>query len=970
MKKLYIIIASVILTNIIFAQNDPLLTSDEVIQKQWVDSVYNSLNTKQRIGQLFMVDAFSNKGKAEENRIKKLIKDQHIGGIIFSKGGPVRQANMCNRFQASSKVPLLIAMDAEWGLAMRLDSTYAFPWNMTLGAIRDKKLLKQTGQLIGKHCKRLGVHLNFAPVVDINTNPKNPIIGNRSFGEGKEWVSQQAIAIMEGMHDQGILTNAKHFPGHGDTDKDSHKTLPSISFDKERITKVELYPFEQLIDKGVSSVMIAHLNIPSLIQKEGLPSSLSTNVVTKLLKDQLKFKGLVFTDALNMKGASNFDEPGDIDLAAFDAGNDILLISEDIPKALNKIEQKVLKGKITEERLAYSVKKILKAKYKAGLQHYTPIEIDHLIEDLNDYENDLLTASLAENAITVIKNEDSIIPIQHLELRNIAYVSFGEESGKYFENQLKRYDNIEKIEVKSIEDLDQLAYYNQIIIGYHASNKSPWSKYKIKPKDADLINIIAQRYSAILVSFAKPYALNDIPALKYLKSIVVGYQNHKAFQEKAAQIIFGAIPSKGVLPVSISPDYHIGDGFFLTKKLRLGYRLPEYEGIDSYKLKKVDSIVNYAIEQEMTPGVQLLIARHGNVVYNKQFGYHTYQKKRKVKEDDLYDLASLTKILATLPLTMKLHDAGLFRLKDQLVDLLPELKETDKDTITVLDALSHQGRFKAWIPFYAKTMDSVTLKPLSKYYSTQKKDWYTVKIANEMYLREDYKDSIFQELIHSELRKRDNYKYSDLPFYILKEYIEDFYGLDLSQLINNQFYNNIGANNLMYRPLNAGVPLERIPPSENDQVYRYQVVHGYVHDQGAAMLDGIGGHAGLFGNTNDIAKMMQMYLNEGTYGGSNFLSSGTFKKFNTCHFCDDDNRRGVGFDKPQLKEVGPTCGCVSMESFGHSGFTGTYTWADPEKEIIYVFLSNRTFPDATNRKLIKEDIRTKIQRFIYEAIID
>lgn len=970
MKKLFILVTSLIFINSLFAQKDPLLTSDVLAQQKWVDSVYNSLNTQQRIGQLFMVDAFSSKGKAEQDRIQKLINEQYIGGIIFSKGGPIRQAKMCNALQNRSKTPLLIAMDAEWGLAMRLDSTYAFPWNMTLGAIQNTNLIKKTGNQIGKHCKRLGVHVNFAPVVDINTNPKNPIIGNRSFGEEKEWVAKQAVALMEGMHEQGILTNAKHFPGHGDTDKDSHKTLPSITFDKIRIENIELFPFEKLIDKGVSSVMIAHLNIPSLIQKKGLPSSLSNQIVTNLLKKQLKFKGLVFTDALNMKGAANFDEPGDIDLAAFEAGNDILLISENIPKAVKKIKAKVLKGEITTERLAYSVKKVLKAKYKAGLHEYSPIKIKNLVADLNNYENELLTAELAENAITVIKNEQHTIPIQHLELRSIAYVPMGEASGDHFVEQLKDYGKIEKVEVKTLEDINKLAYYNQVIIGYHADNTSPWKAYKLSTKEAEFIDIIGQRYNSILVSFAKPYALNNLEALTSVNTIIVGYQNHKAFQEKAAQIIFGGLPSKGVLPVSIAPNYKAGDGFFLNKKQRLGYRLPEQEKLDSKKLRRVDSLVNNAIAKKMTPGVQLLIARNANIVYNKPYGYHTYDKKRKVKKDDLYDLASLTKILATLPLTMKLHDIGQFKLNDKLVDILPEFKETDKDTISILDALSHQAKLKPWIPFYLKTLDSISYKPLKKYYSKTEKDWYTIKIANEMYLREDYPDSIFQEIIHSELRKKKVYKYSDLPFYILKEYIEDFYKLDLAQLTYNQFYNSLGASNMMYNPLKASIPLARIIPTENDSLYRNQIVHGYVHDQGAAMQNGIGGHAGLFANANDVAKMMQLYLNEGIYGGTDYFSEKTFKKFNTCHFCDEGNRRGVGFDKPQLEDVGPTCGCVSMESFGHSGFTGTYTWADPKEKLIYVFLSNRTFPDATNRKLIKEDVRTNIQKLIYEAIIE
>ncbi len=967
MKPLYFFLILVSSFNILQAQVDPLLANNIEAQEKWVDSVYNTLTLKQRVGQLFMVDVFSEKGKAEQNRIAKLVENDEIGGVIFSKGGPVGQAKMHNALQSKAKIPLLIAMDAEWGLSMRLDSTYAFPWNMTLGAIKDKELVKRTGAAIAKHCNRIGVHINFAPVIDVNTNPVNPIIGNRSFGETKELVTQHGVAIMQGMHSQNVLTSGKHFPGHGDTSKDSHKTLPTINFSKERIFRTELYPFKKLINKGISSIMIAHLNIPSLVEKEGLPSSLSKTVVTDLLQKKLKFKGLIFTDALNMKGASNFKEPGDIDVAAFEAGNDILLISEDIPKAVQKIVLKIQQGNITEERLKKSVIKVLKAKYKVGLHQYKPIDTENLIADLNSIENNVLYEQLAENAITVLKNDLNVIPFDDLEHKKIAYVHFGKDTGKAFYEQLKLYTKVEKVIIKTKADISKLKPYNQVIIGFHASNASPWKSYKINKETQRLISIIAQKHNSLLACFAKPYALNNLEAAPYVNSIVLAYQNSVIFQEKTAQLIFGGIPSKGKLPVSISPNYKVGDGFFLNKKQRLSYGLPESVGVNSYKLAKVDSIVNYALKQKMVPGLQLLVARKGKVIFNKAYGFQTYNKKNPITHYSIYDLASLTKILATLPIFMKLEQSKIVKLQEKLSNLLPDLKGTNKNSITVVEALSHYGRLKAWIPFYVKTLDNISLKPNKKYFRSTPSASFSIKVANELYLRKDYKDSIYKEIIESELRPKQEYKYSDLPYYLIQRFIENFYNDNLEELTKNQFYEPLGANYTGYLPLNK-FDKKQIVPTEVDELFREQEIRGYVHDQGAAMLGGIGGHAGLFSNANDVAKIMQLYLNKGNYGGVTYLEPKTIDKFNTCYYCDKKNRRGVGFDKPQLEEIGPTCGCVSMTSFGHSGFTGTFTWADPEEEIIYVFLSNRTFPDATNRKLIKEDIRTKIQSLIYEAI--
>ena len=955
----------------LFSQTtNPLITKDAEAQQKWVDSLYNQMSLEEKIGQLFMVQAFSNQGLAHENLISQLITNHHIGGIIFSKGDPMSQARINNIFQDASKIPLLIGMDAEWGLSMRLENTYAFPWNMTLGAITDNSLIEQVGKQLGEHCKRLGVHFNFAPVVDINTNPINPIIGNRSFGEDRDNVTNKALAFMKGMQEAGVLANAKHFPGHGDTDSDSHKTLPTIHFDEKRIDSVELYPYRSLIKQGLSSVMVAHLNVPALEPQEGVPSSLSHHIVTDILKDSLQFQGLIYTDALNMKGASNFSLPGDIDLAAFLAGNDVLLISEDVPKAITKIMEAYDAGIVTEERLSHSVKKILQAKYKVGLNKYKPIETKHLIEDLNRIKDETLSEILFENAITVLKNKDEVLPIRKLEKKKIAYVQMGDDDGSIFLKELQKYTKVHEVSADNLDELiTKLSAYNTVIVGFHRSNDSPWKDYAFSDKELVWLYEIARTNNVILDLFVKPYALLNLSTVENFESIVVSYQNSEIAQQKSAQLIFGAISAKGVLPVSVGNGFHAGDGIALSNLSRLNYGLPERVGMSSEKLKKLDSIAQYAIDKKMTPGIQLLVARKGKVVYNKNFGTHTYDKgSEPVSFDDIYDVASLTKILATLPLLMELEENGIVSLDSKLSDILPEYANSNKKNITLKKMLSHYARLKPWIPFYYTTLDS-TKHPDPKYYRKEPGKKFSVKIANNLYMRTDYQDSIQKIILETDLLDRERYRYSDLPYYILKKYIETYYDKGLDELVQTHFYESLGANYTTYNPYNK-FSGKKIVPTEIDDYYRYQEVHGYVHDMGAAMQNGVGGHAGIFSNANDVAKIMQLFLQKGFYGGKRYFKPDTVDEFNTCYFCDKDNRRGIGFDKPQLGDEGPTCGCVSMTSFGHSGFTGTYAWADPEEEIVYVFLANRTYPKADSNLLLKENIRTDIQRLIYEAIID
>jgi len=937
-------------------------------QRRWVDSVYKKMTFDEKIGQLFMVSAYSNKDSAHIKSIDKLITDYKVGGLIFFQGGPGRQARLTNRYQSKAKIPLFIAIDGEWGLAMRLDSTYRFPWNMTLGAIKDKKLIERVGQQMGKHSNRMGIQFNFGPVLDINTNPKNPIIGFRSFGETKENVSESALAMMKGFQDQKIISTGKHFPGHGDTEADSHYSLPLITHSRERLEDVEFYPYRKLISHGLESVMVAHLNVPSLEKRENVPSSISYDIVTNILQKQLRFRGLVFTDALNMKAASNHLKPGDIDLEAFLAGNDILLCAEDVPRAYEKICGAIQDSVIKPERLEFSVRKILKYKYKAGLTKFTPIRTTNLYQDLNATENDALQYELYENAITVLKNENELLPIKDLANSKIAYVKLGDDTNSAFVSTLKKYTEVTEVFHENIDSLNvRLKAFNTVIVGFHKSDKA-WKSHAFSDTDLLWLNKIAQQNTVILDAFTKPYSLIQVADFSQIEAVVQSYQNSTFAQEVSAQIIFGAVDAKGKLPVSIAPHFKEGDGLTTQKLNRLGFTAPENVGMNAYVLSQIDGVAKKAIDKKMTPGIQVLVARKGKVIYQKSYGTHDYTNPTRVANSDLYDIASLTKIVATLPNVMQQFDRRKITMETTLATMLPVFQNSDKANIPFKELLSHYARLQAWIPFYESTLDA-DKKPSDKYYRKVADTKFSRQVADSLFIRNDYHDTIIKKIIDSKLLPKKEYKYSDFTFIILRDYLERATGQSLDVLADEQFFKPMGMNNTTYNPLtkfNRYV----IPPTEVDNYFRYQTIDGYVHDMAAAMDGGVAGHAGVFSNAMDVAKMMQLFLQKGNYGGQQYFSSETFDAFNTCYFCAEGNRRGLGVDKPQLPgTAGPTCGCVPMTSFGHTGFTGTIAWADPDNELIYIFLSNRTFPDATVNTLSKENIREDIQKLIYTAIV-
>ena len=947
------------------AQQIPPLYKGEK-QSQWVDSIYNTLSLEEKIGQLFMPYVSSELSDKNKKHILHLINDLKIGNFFFLKGHPSDEKYLNTFIQANSNIPAITAIDAEWGLAMRLDSTPKFPWNMSLGAIKNDSIVYEIGKEIAKDCKSAGFSMNFSPVLDINTNPENPIIGNRSFGEDKKNVARKGYMMMKALQDENLLTTAKHFPGHGDTSQDSHKTLPSVNFSYDRIWDVELYPYRKLIPRGLTGIMIAHLKVPALDYLD-LPTTLSSQVVTGLLKNKMEYKGLIITDAMNMKGVADFVESGTADLYAFLAGNDILLGTIEIDKAIESFK-KAYKDKIlSEERLAHSVKKILQAKYWAGLNHWQPaLEKEYV----PSHKDSVLNIKAYEQAITLIKNEDNILPVKDLQ-QKIAYVPMGNGSFKTFYDYLNKYTQVDMVQINNPREVEKkLKNYDLVIVGWHKDTSTPWKPFKFSKEEVQILKKISAYKPTVLDVFTTPYALVNVIDKISPKAIIISYENNYYTQMLSPQMIFGALPFKGMLPVSINNEYRVHRSIQTKDLKRLSYGYPEQVGIDSRKLKRVDSLMQFMMDTMAAPGGVILAARNGKVFFEKAYGYQTYEKKRKVKTTDLYDLASVTKVLAATTLMMKAYDEGMFKLDDQLGDLMPLLKGTNKDTVTVKEALSHYGKIRSWIPFYLETLDKKTKKPSWKYYRHQQKPGFNIEITDNLYLKNAYLNKIWDTIATTPQYTQLKYVYSGLPFYLFRKYIQDNKGAGMDQLLDSLFYAPIGATTVTYNPLKK-FPASRIAPTEIDNYWRYTELRGRVHDMGAAMLNGVSGNAGLFGNANDLAKLMQMHLNKGYYGGKRYISDTTELAFNKRYFAQDSVRRGLGWDKPQFKGVpGPTFEEISPRSFGHQGFTGTMVWADPEENIIYIFLSNRTYPTMENRLLYELNIRSEVQRRIYEAIIN
>ena len=957
-----------------YAQQQPEFL--EYTNSKWVDSIMQDLTPNERIAQLIMVAAYSNRDLKHKEAILKLIKEQKIGGLIFFQGTAKKQVQLMNDYQLVSKVPLLGAIDAEWGLGMRLDNTISFPYQMALGAIQNDTLLYKMGEEVARQVKRTGLHMNFAPVVDVNNNPNNPVINYRSFGENKEKVAEKGIAYMRGMQDQKILTTAKHFPGHGDTDTDSHKALPQINHPFTRLDSLEMYPFKKLIDAGIGGVMVAHLNIPAL-DSSGVPSTLSKKIISGILKEKLGFKGLIVTDAMNMKGVTTGNEPGVVDKKAIIAGNDLLEFTEDVPKAIAEIRKAIDQGIISQAAIDEKCRKVLAVKQWVGLNHYEPLKTANIDKELNNSYAEYIQQKLVEKSLTVLKNEQELIPLRRLDTLKIASISIGADRRTAFQENLSWYTKIDHFQLKDKATASQISAvkeklkdYNVVIAGLHDHSKYPRNVIRYSDAVLKFIAEIAQNEHTIFSVFKNPYTLNKMDNIEDAAVLIEAYQDSELSEQKVAQLIFGGFKADGKLPVSVGKKFKAGDGLETSEKIRFAYTTPQDAGMNAdFLASGIDSLMQQAMDAKAIPGGVVLVAKDEKIVFQKAYGLHKYSDTVKTKTSDIFDLASVTKISSALPALMKLQDEGKFSLEEGIDEYLPYFRNSNKAGIPFRQIFAHQARFKPWIAYWQNTLR----KNGSYKWNTFKKDSsarFPVKVSENMWLHRNYKKKIYKAIKKSPLEDKAEYKYSGLAFYLLPQIVENLTGEDYRKYLDDNFYSKLGATTLGYRPMES-FELARIVPTESDFDFRHKPIHGSVHDEGAIMMGGVSANAGLFSDANDLAKLMQMYLNMGEYGGERYITEATFKEWTKTQFPDNNNRRAIGFDKPNLEYAGPnnnTAKDASTASFGHTGFTGTMVWMDPKEDLLFVFLSNRVLPTRDNTRLYSLNTRTQIQQVLYDAI--
>ncbi|MDP9229181.1 MAG: serine hydrolase [Bacteroidota bacterium] len=958
MKKLFLSCSLFFICVITFPQYKSNLSV-----KEWVDSVFKSLNKEEKIAQLMVIRAHSNLGEDHVSKVAKLVSKYNVGALCFFQGGPVRQANLTNYYQSIAKTPLMITIDAEWGLGMRLDSVKKFPYQLTLGAITDPAIVYKMGVAVGEQCKRIGVHVNFAPVVDVNNNPNNPVIGYRSFGEDKYKVAQLGIAYMKGMQDAGIMACAKHFPGHGDVDVDSHFDLPVINKTRPQLDSMELFPFRELFNAGVGSVMIAHLYIPSIDTTTNLATSLSKNNVTNLLRIDMGYQGLTFTDALEMKGVSKFFPGGEAAVQALIAGNDMLCLPEDVPDAIDAIKKAIKKKKLSWQDINEKVRKVLIAKYDLHLNEQKTISTDNLLNDLNA-KTDGINYLVAVNTVTVLRTAFGVLP--NLKNKKIAYLGIGSGVLNVFGKRMKEDWNADTYLYSYKDDNDKASEiinkigngnYNVVIIGIHDFSLRPANNYNINETAITLWKRLQLLNSTTLV-FGNVFATKNFCAAP---NLITCYQDDAITHDIAADLLADKIPAHGKLPVTIC-DFQYGSGIVMHNQTPL----PHAQAND--KLKLIDSIANDAIAKKAFPGCVVMAVKDGEIIYHKAFGNYQYEPSLPVTLESIYDVASVTKISATTISVMKLYEQGKLDLRKKLGDYLPWVKGTDKANLKIEDILLHQAGLNPFIPFYKETIDSVTGIPLPALYFEKSQPGY-IRVAEKLYLRKDWNDTMFQRILKSTLGPAHKYVYSDNDFIFMGKVVEAISGLSLDEYAQKTFYTPMGLATTGFKPRNR-FPLTRIVPTEEEKNFRRQLIRGDVHDEGASMFGGVSGHAGLFSTAYDLAMLYQMLLNGGELNGERYLKPETIKYFTAYH--SDISRRGLGFDKPEKdntirSDPYPSLS-ASPETFGHTGFTGTCVWVDPKYDLIYIFLSNRVYPTRDNPGLSQLNVRSNIQEVIYNAI--
>lgn len=958
---------------ICLADNNPIKKRKG--REHYVKEQMSNMSLKEMVGQLIMIGCDSDITPAYTNKILKDIDSNKVGGICFFKGKSENIPPLIKKYNTVCKLPLLVSIDGEWGLAMRLTDITPFPRAMTLGALEeeDYNLVYEMGNLIAKQCKALGIHINFAPDADINLNPANPVINTRSFGQNRYRITYLAEQYIRGMQDEGIMAVIKHFPGHGDTEIDSHKSLPTISHDRNFIDSVDMYPFRYNIKQGVWGVMVGHLNVPAMNNEYNYPACINPEIIQNYLIENLGFKGLVFTDAMNMKGLTNDYPDGQAQVLALKAGVDILLMPNNTDQAMNAILRAVETGNLSEKTIREKCKKVLRWKYDMGIINPAKSKTPSLKE--LEFQTHELNRHIADNVLTLLKNDEELLPLQISDSTKLSIVYLEDFNYHTFDTTINLFHKATSYSINSKttpEQTDSIltSLTNSDIIITLASggvNQTKKNNYGISQNTLDAIAKIQDLDKKnILVLFANPYALASLDTLCEYNSLIMAYQNTVNLQRSVAQALFGYRAFKGSVPVTGSLNYPCQSG--IDKEESQGYEEVAEAGMKVECFEKIDSIINIGITQKAYPGAQVLIAKDGNIVFNRNAGFQTYDNQTKINDNSIYDLASLTKVMATTLAVMKLYEEDKFSLDDKLSSYLPYLKHSNKSKITIKEALAHTARLKAFLPFWKETLGKAkqdeTLYAHNKY-----GDSTYLQVCDSLFIKKSYKDDIRKQIVSSSLGDKHKYIYSDLGFILLGDLVEHISGKSLDTYLQETFYEPLGLTNTSFNPLSHGINKENIVPTLEAVDFRQSKLQGFVHDESSALNGGIAGHAGLFSNAKDLFIICQMLLNGGVYDNKRYLKEETITTFNHRYFKKYQNRRALGFDKPLLSSSSAHCSkYCSEESFGHSGFTGTYLWIEPENKTIFIFLSNRVYPDAKSNKLAQMNIRTNIQDLIYESL--
>ncbi|MBK8485364.1 MAG: serine hydrolase [Saprospiraceae bacterium] len=940
-------------------------------QKAWVDSVLNKLSVEQKLGQLFVIRSFATNTDESLQNILSLIQNYHVGGVCFFKGTIPKMIELNNLYQSNASIPLLMSMDAEWGLGMRMLDGFSFPKQMSLGAIQDNQLVYKMGKEMGYQLKSVGIHMNYAPVLDINNNINNPVINERSFGSNRKQVLAKSFALMQGMQDAGVLASLKHFPGHGDTEIDSHHDLPTLSYSKKRIDSLEMFPFKGILNFNPASIMVGHLNIPSLDSSSHLPATLSKRIIIDYLRNSLGYQGLIITDALEMKGITKTFSTGEIAIKAFQAGNDILLLSENVPEAVAALKQALVDQLISETELNEKVTRILIAKYKVGLHHLKPILLDTLGLKMSTRRSKVLKEQIFKKAITLARDPNKLVPIQKIP-SNIISLNLNAPLNNIYQKRLQDYTNVNTYSINTLQELtpeieNALQNSELILISVHKLNYLAAKNYGLNLELIQKLNSILVYKKNIINFFGCPYASMYFPTSS---SMLLLYEDNDFTQDLAAQLLFGADAILGNSPITAGMYLTEGKGIHRPSLSRIGFSFPESQGMNMDTLQKIDSIAYELIFNKAAPGCQVVVIKNQQVVFRKSYGYFTYDSVQTVENQTMYDVASLTKIICSAPILMILNDRNLIQFQSTFSRYLPEFSTSNKSDLSIKDFMLHQGKLVSWIPFYKSTLtqpDSINRFNPS-YYSTSPSLKFNIPVCDSFYLLSSFRDSIFTKILESNRLNEKKYLYSDIGFYflpklILKQTKQSFENFYLRNLIIP-----IGLRFTTFNPLFHHFEKNQIAPTEIDNYFRHREIRAYVHDMGAAMLGGVSGHAGVFSTATEVAMILQLFLNKGNYGGIEYITAGTVSK---CIERDPEfSRRALLFDMPELQETDLpyVSRFASKKTFGHQGFTGTCAWADPENQLIFVFLSNRTYQDSKSNLLHKNRYRTKIQDLIYRSI--